>query len=248
MGQIQPMIGPIKWCWLWSNFGWPLLAGLGFRFLFLIWGKEMGTLRDADLPALRFRRTQLLKCESWAHSLCLTAAHTADLSFLLLGESKFCHSFAFYFNFFSPQGDEGPLGPPGVPGPEVGFSHLLSYYQLCWPCNGIVVNTKLQTSRFGEWSALLRNIVFSRAWSNCLIQDGWKSRKCLAQGVEWDSNFITCLKSQTLKNPLMFKEFILKTKHADWKPSFVTSPDVSSLIYSIFQWLEGKVRKKTRQC
>lgn len=96
-------------------------------FLFLRWEREMRNLRDAELPALRLRRTRLLKCGSWAHSLCLTAAHAADLSFLLHDESKFCHYFALYFNFFSPQGDEGPVGPPGVPGPEVGASHLFSY-------------------------------------------------------------------------------------------------------------------------
>lgn len=41
-----------------------------------------------------------------------------------MANPDFVTTLPFILIFFSPQGDEGPLGPPGVPGPEVGFSHL----------------------------------------------------------------------------------------------------------------------------
>lgn len=184
------------------------------QILFLRWGEELRSLRDAELPAVGFSRTRFLKCDSWTHSLCLTTAYTADLSFLLHGETRLCHYFALYFNFFSPQGDEGPLGPPGVPGPEVSFSGVLSYYQLCWLCSEIVVEITWSFNPSGlKWEVICP----SRKY--CIVQlrdpGRMKDREQSFTGCWVRLWFYNLFKVSDLEK----LTFIHKIKRFDWKPS-----------------------------
>lgn len=207
-----------------------------------MWGKELGSLRDVELPAVGVQQESVFKMWQLNIQPVFNCCSYCRPFILMHGETRLCHYFALYFNLFSPQGDEGPLGPPGVPGPEVSFSGLLSYYQLCWLCHEIVVEITWSFNPSGlKWEV----ICSSRKY--CIVQSLDPGHMKVTE-----QSFTGCWVRLWFYNLFKVSDLEkLSNIHTQDKVLWLETIFVSSSVVCFLDlWyfsmkVEGKVRKKT---